>query len=71
MTQARRDLKLAIAHNGEEPEYYNSSALIWAIMGQSARALSDLETYDELVDDDIPPYVLDTRAYVYLRQGGP
>lgn len=48
---------------------YSNRAICRATAGDYDGALEDLAQYEEMVQDDMPPYVLNTRAYVHLRSG--
>jgi len=45
---------------------YNQRALVYVFLADYAAALADTAHYAELSDGELPPSVLDTRAFVYL-----
>ena len=66
---ALADYDQTIALNPDELDPYNERALVRAFIEDHAGALDDLATYAELNDGELPSFVLDTRAFVYLSMG--
>jgi S1-C subfamily serine protease/tetratricopeptide (TPR) repeat protein len=66
--EALEDADRAIEANPEDTGLYNNRALFRATAGDFAGALADLEEVALLAKGKLPPYILDTRAYVYLKQ---
>ncbi len=48
---------------------YNNRALMLTDNGEYDRALADIEKAIELNDGELPPYMQDTRGYIYLSMG--
>jgi tetratricopeptide (TPR) repeat protein len=65
---ARQDYDRAIEIAPDDAGLYNDRALVLAYLGEYDEALASLVTYTELAGK-LPPYAMDTRAFVYLSMG--
>lgn len=59
-------LDKAVELEPDRATIYNQRALVYVFLEDYEAALADTDQYEELSDGELPPSVIDTRAFVYL-----